>query len=115
MTKPVNLIGGCQLVLAWSAQWERSNIMISAMTAGAKTRIYLESNCDINLYLQEIEKLIINTCENGGSSTTFNFTQYGLSLKVLSHARKRVKEALQDYGYTVAVPTDDPFEIYIGW
>ena len=89
--------------------------MISAMTASAKTRIYLESSCDIDLYLQEIEKLIINTCENGGSSATFNFAKYDLSLKVLSHAKKRVKESLQDYGYTVAMPTDDPFEIYIGW
>ena len=89
--------------------------MISAMTASAKVRAYLESSCDINLYLQEIEKLIVKTCENGGSSATFNLAKYELSLKVLSYARKRIKEALQDYGYTVSIPTDDPFEIYIGW
>ena len=89
--------------------------MISAVTAGAKARAYLESSCNIDLYLQEIEKLIVNTCENGGSSATFNFTKYDLPLKVLSYARKKVKEALQDYGYTVTTPVDDPFEIYIGW
>lgn len=89
--------------------------MILAMTAGAKTRAYLESSCDINLYLQEIEKLIVNTCENGGSSITFNLAKYELPLKVSNYARASIKEALQYYGYTVSVLTDDPFEIYIGW
>lgn len=89
--------------------------MISAVTAGAKARVYLESNCDVDLYLQEIEKLIINTCENGDSSATFNLAKYELPPKILSYARKRIKEALQDYGYTVSIPANDPFEIYIGW
>ena len=89
--------------------------MISAMTASAKVRAYLESSCDINLYLQEIEKLIVNTCEKGGSSATFNLAKYELPLEVLSYARKKVKETLQSHGYTTTTPADDPFEIYIGW
>lgn len=89
--------------------------MISAVTAGARARIYLESNCDVDLYLQEIEKLIINTCENGDSSATFNLAKYELPLKILSYARGKIKKTLQDCGYTVSILENDPFKIYIGW
>ena len=88
--------------------------MITAVTAKKIQTEYLESQCDIDLYMKDIEKDIKDCAAKGNGSIVFNFNLYNLPTAVMQYAKMVVKEKLAAFGYQV-LNGDFPFEIFIYW
>lgn len=88
--------------------------MVNAMKAKGIQTEYLQSQCKVDTYLEDIEGEILCAARKGGSNCYFDFKKYGLDNHILAFAKAQVKDKLRSFGYT-SLDGEQFSEIYIYW
>ena len=86
--------------------------MINAKKAQDLTEKYYESKTNVNGYLLEIDKLIEKAAQRGSTYIAYDFGKLDLSISEMNYAKRKVSEALHNYGYSIV---NDLFSIEVHW